>query len=207
MLDVEVADDAEGHGTDEVDEQILHGIVQPDIQIPVKAQIRAVDGHRVDAVDGDGGVAVGGVQHHGGNALHHGVLLHIQMEHPVHAELEELPQHPHGHGEAEGRQRHIYRRQLELDAAVAVQDVDKGKARGGTEEARGGVEHGVPVGVGDEVTLQLPQYLRCENEQQDNDLQHRRQLDTEVLLNEKRQDEQRQHQQTDEGAFIFAPDD
>lgn len=128
VLDVEVSDDAEGHGADEVDEQILHGIVQPDIQIPVKAQIRAVDGHRVDAVDGDGGVAVGGVQHHGGNALHHGVLLHIQMEHPVHAELEKLPQHPHGHGEAEGRQRHIYRRQLELDAAVAVQDVDKGKA-------------------------------------------------------------------------------
>ena len=155
LLDIEVPDGAEHHRADEIDEQIRHGVVQTDIQIPVEAQVLPVDGDRVDAVDGDGNVAVGGIQHDGGDGLHHRVLLHIHVEQTVHAELEELPQHADGHGEAERRQRHIDGGQLKFDAAVAVENVDEGEARGGAEEARGGVEHGVPMGIGDEIALQL----------------------------------------------------
>ena len=155
LLDIEVPDGAEHHRADEIDEQIRHGVVQTDIQIPVEAQVLPVDGDRVDAVDGDGNVAVGGIQHDGGDGLHHRVFLHIHVEQTVHAELEELPQHADGHGEAERRQRHIDGGQLKFDAAVAVENVDEGEARGGAEKASGGVEHGVPMGIGDEIALQL----------------------------------------------------
>ena len=49
--------------------------------------------------------------------------------------------------------------ELKLDAAVSVEDINEGKAGGCAEEACSGVEHGVPVGVGDEITLQLAQYF------------------------------------------------
>ena len=161
----------------------------------------------MDAVNGDGDVAVGGVQHHGGDGLDHGVLLHVHVEQPVHAELEKLPHDANGHGEAEGCQGHIHRRKLEFDAAVAVEDVDQGEARGGAQEPRGGVEHGVPVGIGDEIASQLPQDLRREDEQQNDDLQGGGQLDAEVLLDEEGQHKQHQHQQADEGALILPPED
>ena len=61
--------------------------------------------------------------------------------------------------------------------------------------------------IGDEVALQLAQYLRCENKQQYDDLQRGRQLNAEVLLDKKRQDKQSQYQQADKRAFIFAADD
>lgn len=207
VLDVEVPDGAEHHCADKIDEQVRHGVVQSDVQIPVKPQVLSVDGYGVDAVDGDGSVAVGGVQHHGGDGLHHGVLLHIHVEQPVHAELKKLPQHAHRHGKAERCQRHVDGGQLKLDAAVAVEDVDEGEARGGAQEAGGGVEHGVPVGIGDEIALQLAQDLRREDKQQDDDLQRGRQLDAEVLLDKERQHEQRQHQQADKRALVLAADD
>ena len=207
VLDIEVPDGAEHHRADEVHEQVLHGVVQPDVQIAAEAQFLPIDGHRGDAVDGHRDVAVGGVQHDGGDGVHDGVLLHIHVEEPVHAELEELPQHAHGHGEAEGRQRHVDRGQLELDTAVAVQNVDECEARGCAEKAGGGVEHGVPVVVGDEVAFQFAQYLRGEDEQENDDLQGGRQLDAEVLLDEEGQHKQHQHQKADERAFVFAADD
>lgn len=207
VLDIKVSDGAEHHGADEVYEQVRHGVVQANVQIPVEAQVPAVDGHGGDIVDGDGDVAVGGVQHHGGDGVDNGVLLHVHVEHPVHAKLKKLPQNAHGHGKAEGGQGHIYRRQLEFDAAVAVEDIDQSKACGGAEKAGGGVEHGVPVGVGDEIAAQLTQNFRREDEQQDDDLQGGGQLNAEVLLDEKRQHEQHQHQQADKRAFILLPDD
>ena len=88
----------------------------------------------------------------------------LAAEYPVHAELEKFPHDANGHGEAEGCQGHIHRRKLELDAAVAVEDVDQGEARGGAQEPRGGVEHGVPIGIGDEIAPQLPQDLRREGQ-------------------------------------------
>ena len=129
------------------------------------------------------------------------------MEDTIHAELEELPQHAHRHGEAESRQRHVNRGELELDPAVAVENVDQREACGGTEKAGGGVQHGVPVGERDEVTLQLAQYLGGEDEQQNNDLQRGGQFDAEILLDEEGQHEQHQYQQADEGALILTADD
>ena len=207
VLDVEVADGAEYHRADEVHEQILHGVVQADVQIAAEAQLLPVYLHGGDAVDGDGDVAVGGIQHHRGDGVDHGVLLHVHAEQPIHAEFEEFPQHAHRHGKAEGRQRHIDRGQLEFDAAVAVENVDERKAGGGAQEAGGGVQHGVPVVERDEIAFQFAQYLRRENKQQNDDLQRGRQLDAEVLLDEKRQHEQHQHQQAYKGALVFAAED
>ena len=207
LLDIEVPYGTEHHRTDEVHEQIPHGVVQPDVQVSAEPQLLPVYRHRGDAVDGHGDVAVGGIQHHRGDGVHHRVLLHIHHEQPVHAELEELPQYAHGHGEAERRHSHIDRGQLKLDLAVAVENVDEREPRGGAQKSRGGVQHGVPVRIGDEVALQLAQYLRCENKQQYDDLQRGRQLDAEVLLDKKRQDKQSQYQQADKRALIFAADD
>lgn len=63
------------------------------------------------------------------------------------------------------------------------------------------------MGVGDEIAAQLAQNFRREDEQQDDDLQGGGQLNAEVLLDEKRQHEQHQHQQADKRAFILLPDD
>ena len=186
VLDIEIPNNAEGHGANKVDEQILHGIIQADIQVAVKAQVVAVDRHRVDTVYRDGGIAVSGIQHHGGDALNHRVLLHIQMKEPIHTKLEKFPQHTHGHGKAESSQSHIYGGELKLDAAVSVENINEGKAGGCAEKACSGVEHGVPVGVGDEITLQFTQYFCRKYEQKYDDFQGGRQLDTEVLLDEKR---------------------
>ena len=207
MLDIEVADGAEHHCADEVNEQIRHGVVQSDIQIAAEAQLLPVDGDGGDTVDGDGNIFIGRIQHDGGNGAHHRVLLHVHVEETIHAELEELPQHTHRHGEAESRQRHVNRGELELDPAVAVENVDQREACGGAEKTGGGVQHGVPVGKRDEVALQLAQYLGGEDEQQDNDLQCGGKLDAEVLLDEEGQHEQHQYQQADEGTLIFAADD
>ena len=48
VLDIEIPNNTEGHGANKVDEQILHSIIQADIQVAVKAQVIAVDRHRVD---------------------------------------------------------------------------------------------------------------------------------------------------------------
>ena len=69
------------------------------------------------------------------------------------------------------------------------------------------MQDGIPIGNGDEKAGKLSQDLRGEDEQQDDDLQRIRQLNAEVLLDEKRQDEKRQHQQADKGVFIFSAQD
>ena len=206
-LDIEVAEDAEGQSADEVDEQILHRVVQADVQIPVKAQVFAVDGNRGDPVDRDGDVLVCRVEHDGGDRVHDRVLLHVHVEQPVHAELKEFPQHADRHRKAECDERHVDRRQLEFDLVVAVEDIDQRKAEGRAEEARRRMQDRIPVRYVDEKAAKLAQNLRGKDEDQDDDLQRARQLDAEVPLHEQRQQKQKQHQQADRRVFIFSPQD
>ena len=62
VLEIEVTDHAEHGRADEVDKQVLHRIVQADIEVPGKAEVPAVDRDGGNAVNGDGNVAVRGVQ-------------------------------------------------------------------------------------------------------------------------------------------------
>ena len=98
----------------------------------------------------------GGVQHHRGDGVDHRVLLHIQQEELVHGALEELPQHADGHGEAEGHNGHEHGGEGQGKALMPVEQVHQGEADGGTEKPVEGVEHGVPVGEGGVVRLDLP---------------------------------------------------
>ena len=136
-----------------------------------------------------------------------GVLLHVHMEQPVHGKLPELPQDAHGHGEAKGRHGTVDRGEVKLDAAVAVENVNHGKADGRRQKAAGGVEHGVPIGVGEIVALELPENFRGEDKEQDDDFQGVGEVNVEPALDEGRQHEEHQRQQAGEGAFVVAPDD
>ena len=155
VLEVEVTDHAEHGRADEVDKQILHRIVQANIEVPGKAEVPAVDCDGGNAVNGDGNVAVRGVQHHGRNGVDDRVLLHVHVEKPIHPELKKFPQNADGHRKTERGQRHIHGRERKLDLCVAVQDVDQRKADRRAEKAVRRVEHRVPVGVLDEVALEL----------------------------------------------------
>ncbi len=76
-LDVKIPDETKDQRPDEIDKQVLHGIVQPDIQVPAKAQLLPVYRHTGDIPNGHRDVHIGGVQHHGGDAVDNGILLHI----------------------------------------------------------------------------------------------------------------------------------
>ena len=97
----EETDECEGQGADEVDKQVLHGIKEPNIQIPAEAEALSVDGDIGDVVQEDWNVAVCWVQHDAGKAGDYGILLHIHTQQPVHGELEEFPQNTDGHGKTE----------------------------------------------------------------------------------------------------------
>ena len=83
------------------------------------------------------------------------ILLHVHVEKPIHPELKELPQNTDRHRKTERGQRHIHGRERKLDLCVAVQDVDQRKADRRAEKAVRRVKHRVPVGVLDEVALEL----------------------------------------------------
>ena len=157
--------------------------------------------HVGDVVDGHRGVAAGGVQHHGADGVYDRVLLHVQQEHLVHKALEELPQHADCHGEAEGHHRQIDRGELEGQTLVPVQNVQQGEADGRAEKAVEGMEHGVPIGKLDIVSLDLPQDLRREDEQQDDDFQGVRDINADRALDEAGDGEQNQGEHAQEHVF------
>ena len=73
--------------------------------------------------------------------------------------------------------------------------------------AAGGVEHGVPVGVGDIVALELAQDFRREDKQQNDDLQGVGQINVQPPLQQGGQHKEHQGQSAGEGAFVVAPED
>ncbi len=104
--DIDHADDREHHRADEVDEQVLHGVVQAHVQVARPGL--AVDHHAFNG-DAHRGIFPLRVQADGIHHMEPGILLHVHVEKQVHAVLEELPQHADGHGEAEGHHGHEHR--------------------------------------------------------------------------------------------------
>ena len=216
MLDIEVADAGEDHRTDEIHEQILHGVDDADVQIASQTQcfFRAVgvnDDHIADVPEVDDDVGHGGIQIHGVDGVNDRVLLHVHAEEIVSAEFKKLPQNPHSHRKAEGDDGQIQGRQLNGEPLVPVEHVHQGEADGGAQKAVDGVQHGIPVGHPDVEAVQLPQYFRRENEQQNDDLQGVRQDDFQLFGEDAGHEHQHQGQGTQEHAFIlcaeYSPDE
>ena len=133
-----------------------------------------------------------------------GILLGVRMEHQIHEALEKLPEHPDGHGKAKGHNGQKEGREVKDDALVAVEQHRQGKADGCRQEAVGGVKHGVPMGHTNVEGSQLAQDLRREDKAQNDALQHRRQLDAQLHLDQAGQVQQRQGQGAEEHALIVA---
>ena len=84
---------------------------------------------------------------------------------------------------------------------MPVAQVHQGEADGGAEEPVESVEHGVPVGEGGVVRLDLAQNLRGEDEEHDDDLQRVGQVDLEPALQDCGEQEQDQCQDAEEHVF------
>src|SRR5699024_8462598 len=118
------------HSSHKVDEEILHGVIEADIQIPAKAQTFPVHRRIRDIPDNDRVVASCGVQHDRTDGVQHGVLLHIQQKELIHGKLKKLPHNADGHGKTESHNGHKDRRELDGKSLIPVQYVHKGKSDG-----------------------------------------------------------------------------
>ena len=105
----EIANQRKGQGTKEVDEEILHRVIESDIQIPAGGQYLPVYRDAVDPADNNWDVSVGLVQQRAGKLRDDGVLLHIHEKQTIHGKLKKLPQHADRHGKAERCYREISR--------------------------------------------------------------------------------------------------
>ena len=83
-FDAEVADDAERERTDKVDKQILHRVIQTDIQITAETKRLAVHSHVRDIIHQNRNIVVRRVERHGGEGVDDRVLLHVHVEEVVH---------------------------------------------------------------------------------------------------------------------------
>ena len=162
----------------------------------------AIDRDLGDVVDANRMVGVRGVEHHRADGMHDGVFLHVESEQLVHAEFEELPDHADGHGEAEGDDRQIQGRKLELHPVGPVEQVDQREADRRGEEAVHRVQHRVPEREDLIERTDLAKNLGREHEHQHDDLKHRRQLDAEPHLDERRRQQQQQRQDAQEHVLI-----
>ena len=163
----EETDECEGQGADEVDKQVLHGIKEPNIQIPAEAEALSVDGDIGDVVQEDWNVAVCWVQHDAGKTGDYGVLLHIHTQQPVHGELEEFPQHTDGHGKAERYYGKKCRRKVKMRGVLSIEDIYQRIADGSTEETPNRMRHSIPMGKTDVIARKLTQDLTGKNMNKD----------------------------------------
>lgn len=95
-------------------------------------------------------------------------------------------------------------RQLNGEALTAVQNIHQGEADGGTKEAIQGVQHGIPVGEGDVVGLNLPQNLSSKNKQEDDDLQGVRQINMYLTFKKGGHQKENEGENTEEKVFKVA---
>ncbi len=207
VLHVEEAEEGKNQRADEVDEQIFHGVKQANIEIAVDVQQLTVDSHALNVPHLHGNVAGSGVEIGGCKVVDDGVLLHIHAEEIVHGKFKELPEHADGHGEAEGGHGTVGRGHLELDAAVLIENIDHGEADGGGQKAAGGMEHGVPIGMGDVIAVQLAQNGVGKDEQKNDDLQSTGQFDVQLVLHKNGHQKQQQRQHTHIDAFKLPVED
>lgn len=206
---IKIADDREGQRADKVDEQILHRVQQTNVEIPAQTQcglgtVGLNNDDIGDILQHNGGVAARGVQHDGANRVDDGVLLHIEEEQLVHRTLKKFLDDAGGHRKAERHDGQIQRRQVEPRLAVAVQNVQQGKADGRAQKAVQRVQHRVPVGEGDVVRADLAHDFRCINEQQDDDLQRVRQGDVQLFFQDAGHHEQDKRQHAEKNVFKVA---
>ena len=103
------------------------------------------------------------------------------MEEGIHAVFKKFPQHADRHRKAKGHQRHVQRREAEFFLLIAAQDIHQRKPERRAHKAIDGMQHRIPIGKLHIVVLQLAKDLGRKYEQQYDDLQHRRQLYTEVF--------------------------
>ena len=141
----------EDDSANEIYEEVLHRVVEPDVQETAQSQRHLpIAGDQDDvlyALHGYGDVAVCRVEADGGYLVHDGVLLHVEQKQPVGRELYELPEDAYGHGKAEGGYGQIAGRELYLYIVAAVEQIHERKAHGGAEKAGRGVQDSVPVGI------------------------------------------------------------
>ena len=209
LLDVDKADKAEYHGTHEIDEHILHRIAQSDVDIAVYSD-RSRGGvyiRRENIRDTHDVVPSLGVENDRIDRRDEAVLLHIEAEYLVSAELEEFPHYTDSHGEAERNERTKGGRKLEGEFAVAVEYIHKCKAERRKHKAVDGMEHRIPERILHIIALDLTEYLRTEHENVGDDLKRGRQLYLECFFNHGWDEQQYQRQRAGEHALPLTEKD
>ena len=76
----EIADDGKYNGANKVDQQVVHGIDEPDVQIAAESEAFSVDCHVLNVIHGDGDITFGRVQQHGLEGVDDGILLRMSRE-------------------------------------------------------------------------------------------------------------------------------
>lgn len=97
ILNIEVAEDREYESPDKIDEEIVHGIDQADIQISTKTKVLAINRDFLNIGNRNGDVLAVRVQRDRSNRVDNRIFLHIQMEQCIHGEFEQLPDSPDCH--------------------------------------------------------------------------------------------------------------
>ena len=101
-----IPEDTEDQGAEEVDEEVLHGIGNADIEIaPFDDMNGAVTGDNVgfdNVFDANTGLDIVRVKGDRADACEDDVLLHIHRKEVVHRKFPKLPEHADGHRKAEG---------------------------------------------------------------------------------------------------------
>ena len=91
-----------------------------------------------------------------------------------------------------------------MDAWIAVHQIDERETDGRRDKAVERMQYRVPHRKAQIEGLRLSQDLRTKDEQQQDDLQRRRQLDLELHLNDAGNDQQEQGEQTQKDVFVVA---
>lgn len=117
VLDVEVAKKGKDGGADKIDDQILHGVDQSDIQIAAQSEILPVDGYGLNAGKDNRDVVALRVQQNRADGVQHRIFLHIKAQQLIHGEFEEFPEYAYGHGKRKGNNGHKQRRQVHAHPA------------------------------------------------------------------------------------------
>ena len=206
---VEKADHGEDHRTDEVDQQVAHGINEANIQIAAhpKGGLGAVgvnQNHICNVLHMNRDIPPLRMEGHRMNGLHNGILLHILSHKAVHAPLKKLPQHANGHGKAKGHDRHVKGGQTQHHPLVPVQDIDQREAHGGKEEAIEGVQNVVPERDNHIILLDFAQNFSGVNKEKYDNLQGVRQVNVEPPFNERGNGKENQGQNAGVNVFKIA---
>ena len=204
-LNVEKADDREHDSADEVDDQVLHGIDQTDIDIAAIFcnPVLTVDDERINFDVFDDIQAVR-VKHNRVDFVHNPVLLHIHVQIGIGGELEELPQDTDGHGKAECDDSEEQGRQLHREAFASVKDIHECKADGRHQKTVYGVQHGIPIGNFGVIGVDFSHNFGGEDETVDDGLECRGKVDAQFAVDKDGDGKQGEGEHADKEVLIVA---